>query len=81
MLRGPAAIGHPWPCRGYPGILPGCPLRNTCLRPSWFDGAPKIKSQIKNRATATPEREAAFPCGSGGATCSRMRCISQYIHH
>ncbi|WP_271044277.1 hypothetical protein, partial [Pseudomonas sp. VB3] len=40
-----------------------------CLRPSWFNGAPKIKikSQIKSRATATatamlkPGREAAFP--------------------
>ena len=35
------------------------------FRPSWFNEAPKIKSQIKNRATATPERGAAFPCGSG----------------
>ena len=51
-----------------PASMPGCPLRNTCLRPSWFNGAPKIKSQIKSRATATampkPGREAAFPCGS-----------------
>ncbi|WP_271044291.1 hypothetical protein, partial [Pseudomonas sp. VB3] len=47
---------------------------NTCLRPSWFNGAPEIKSQIKSRATAKqqqsnskataePEREAAFPVG------------------
>ncbi len=51
-----------------PASMPGCPLRNTCLRPSWFNGAPeiKIKSQIKSRATATakPGCEAAFPCGS-----------------
>ncbi len=50
-----------------PASMPGCPLRNTCLRPSWFNGAPeiKIKSQIKSRATAMPEREATFPpCGS-----------------
>ncbi|QHG22776.1 hypothetical protein GDV60_07910 [Pseudomonas sp. DTU12.1] len=80
MLRGPAAIGHPWPCRGYPGILPGCPLRNTCLRPSWFNGAPKIKSQIKSRATATtkPERAAAFPCGSWLA-CDSGVSADKYI--
>ena len=57
-----------------PTSMPGCPLRNTCLRPAWFNGAPKIKiksqikSQIKSRATATampkPGREAPFPCGS-----------------
>ena len=37
-----------------PASMPGCPLRNTCLRPAWFNGAPeiKIKSQIKNRAKA-----------------------------
>ncbi len=48
-----------------PASMPGYPLRNACLRPSWFNGAPEIKSQIKSRATATatamPEREAAFP--------------------
>ncbi|XOQ19557.1 MAG: hypothetical protein ACFWTR_02420 [Pseudomonas shahriarae] len=48
-----------------PASMPGCPLRNICLRPAWFNGAPeiKIKSQIKSRATATakPGREAAFP--------------------
>ncbi len=52
-----------------PASMPGCPLRNTCLRPTWFNGAPeiKIKSQITSRATATamPEREAAFPVGAG----------------
>ncbi|XOQ19531.1 MAG: hypothetical protein ACFWTR_02290 [Pseudomonas shahriarae] len=44
-----------------PASMPGCPLRNTCLRPAWFNGAP----QIKSRATAEPEREAAFPVGAG----------------
>ncbi len=46
-----------------PASMPGCPLRNTCLRPSWFNGAPeiKIKSQIKSRATAKPGCEAALP--------------------
>ncbi|WP_238582105.1 hypothetical protein, partial [Corynebacterium diphtheriae] len=68
-----------------PASMPGCPLRNTCLRPSWFNGAPeiKIKSQIKSRATATatatampkPEREAAFPLWE--LACLRWRCISR----
>ena len=40
-----------------PASMPGCPLRNTCLRPSWFDGAPKIKSQIKSRATAEQQQQ------------------------
>ena len=62
-----------------PASMPGCPLRNTCLRPSWFNGAPKIKikSQIKSRATATakPGREAAFPLWE--LACLRWRCISR----
>ncbi len=64
-----------------PASMPGCPLRNTCLRPSWFDGAHKIKSQIKNRATAPPERAVAFPCGSRqassckGQVCQRLPSI------
>jgi hypothetical protein len=33
LLRGPAAIGHPWPCAANPASMPGCPLRRTCTRP------------------------------------------------
>ncbi len=33
LLRGPAAIGHPWPCAAIPASMPGCPLRNACVRP------------------------------------------------
>jgi hypothetical protein len=63
---GPPRSAIPGRVAATPASMPGYPLRNTCLRPSWFNGAPeiKIKSQIKNRATAKPEREAAFPCGS-----------------
>jgi hypothetical protein len=66
---GPPRSAIPGRVAATPASMPGCPLRNTCLRPSWFNGAPeiKIKSQIKSRATATakPGREAAFPpCGS-----------------
>ena len=62
---GPPRSAIPGRVAATPASMPGCPLRNTCLRPSWFNGAPKIKSQIKSRATATatamPKREAAFP--------------------
>ncbi len=44
-----------------PASMPGCPLRNTCLRPSWFNGAPKIKIKSRATATAKPGREAAIP--------------------
>jgi len=33
LLRGPAAIGHPWPGAAIPASMPGCPLRNACVRP------------------------------------------------
>jgi hypothetical protein len=33
LLRGPAAIGHPWPRAAIPASMPGCPLRNACVRP------------------------------------------------
>ncbi|XOQ19936.1 MAG: hypothetical protein ACFWTR_04330 [Pseudomonas shahriarae] len=67
---GPPRSAIPGRVAATPASMPGCPLRNTCLRPAWFNGAPKIKikSQIKSRATATampkPGREAPFPCGS-----------------
>ena len=64
-----------------PASMPGCPLRNTCLLPSWFNGAPKIKikSQIKSRATATamPKREAAFPPVGAGLPA---KAVYQSIH-
>jgi hypothetical protein len=37
LLRGPAAIGHPWPGAANPASMPGCPLRRTSTRP--LDGA------------------------------------------
>src|SRR5476651_946515 len=33
LLRGPAAIGHPWPGAANPASMPGCPLRRTSTRP------------------------------------------------
>jgi hypothetical protein len=45
-----AATGHPWPEAANPASLPGYPRFKTCVRPAWFDGAPKIK--IKSRSKA-----------------------------
>jgi hypothetical protein len=30
-----------------PASMPGCPLRNTYVRPAWFNGAPRSKSKSK----------------------------------
>ncbi|GLH49014.1 hypothetical protein RS3R2_27000 [Pseudomonas lactis] len=35
------------PDGGSPGVLPGYPRIQACVRPAWFNGAPKIKSQIR----------------------------------
>ena len=33
-----AAKGHPWPSAANPASMPGCPLRNACVRPAWLMG-------------------------------------------
>ena len=52
----------PASCRGAHCAIPACGHRG-------FTG--RLRS--KARSTATPEREAAFPCGSGGATIRLAR--------
>ncbi len=52
-----AAKGHPWPSAANPASMPGCPLRNTFVQPSWFTGRP--------RSTSTARRPDSRP-GSGG---------------
>ena len=47
-----AAMGHPWPSAAKPASLPVSPLRNTCVRPAWFNGAPQIN--IKTAAAFGP---------------------------
>src|SRR5450830_463171 len=47
-----AVTGHPWPGTAKPASLPVYPLRNTCVRPAWFYGAPKIKSQRQSQSKA-----------------------------
>jgi hypothetical protein len=77
---GPPRSAIPGRVAATPASMPGCPLRNTCLRPSWFNGAPeiKIKSQIKNRATATARARSCIPLWE--LACLRWRYISQYIY-
>jgi len=43
LLRGPAAIGHPWPGAANPASMPGCPLRRTSSRP--LEGALRSKAE------------------------------------
>ncbi|SED38380.1 hypothetical protein SAMN04515675_0931 [Pseudomonas costantinii] len=45
-----AAMGHPWPSAAKPASLPVYPLHRAYLRPSWFNGAPKIKVKINSTA-------------------------------
>ncbi len=45
LLRGPAAIGHPWPCAANPASMPGCPLRRTCARP--LEGAVRQHQKLQ----------------------------------
>ena len=33
LLWGPAATGHPWPDRGWLGVLPRHPHNSTCVQP------------------------------------------------
>jgi len=67
LLRGPAAIGHPWPCAATPASMPGCPLRNTCERPAWFNGAPRSKSRAEQNRSKAEQQPSCFFCFSVGA--------------
>jgi hypothetical protein len=48
LLRGPAAIGHPWPGAATAASLPRCPLRNACVRP--LGKGQQIKIKVKSRS-------------------------------
>ena len=47
-----AAKGHPWPSAAIPASMPGCPLRNACVRTAWFNGASRSRSKARARARA-----------------------------
>ncbi|MGN8345886.1 DUF6124 family protein [Pseudomonas sp. SMV71] len=52
-------MGPPWPCAAIPASMPGCPLRNTCVRPLWLTGRPDQKQKQKQSKS-----EAAYLDGS-----------------
>ena len=66
LLRGPAAIGHPWPCAANPASMPGCPLRRTSTRP--LEGA--LRSRAEGELTlglmsGGNQKRMGFPVGAG----------------
>ncbi len=65
LLRGPAAIGHPWPCAANPASMPGCPLRRTSTRPP--EGAGRSKSKAQGELTL------GLMSGEGRVRCFALR--------
>jgi hypothetical protein len=51
LLRGPAAIGHPWPGAATAASLPRCPLRRTSTRP--LDEARNNPNRVEKFKEAT----------------------------
>jgi hypothetical protein len=49
LIQRAAAKGHPWPSAAKPASCRFARRINIEFRPAWFDGAPKIKSQIKSQ--------------------------------
>ena len=49
-LRGPAAMGHPWPSAANPASMPGCPLRQNRNEASRW--GKKIKSQSDSNSNS-----------------------------
>src|SRR5450830_30910 len=45
---------------GEPGVLPGYPRIQACVRPAWFYGAPKIKIKSRSRSKADQDQEPRF---------------------
>ncbi|SEO15984.1 hypothetical protein SAMN03159293_01937 [Pseudomonas sp. NFACC39-1] len=52
--------------RGYPGILPGCPLHNACVQPAWLTGRPRSTSTAR-RPYSRPDSwwDRVSPVGAG----------------
>src|SRR5690349_8861279 len=57
-------MGHPWPCAAIPASMPGCPLHNACVRPSWLTGPADQKQKRGGLRAELVLGETAFPCGS-----------------
>ena len=65
LLRGPAAIGHPWPGAASPASMPGCPLRRTSTRPP--EGAGRSESKAEGELTL------GLMSGEGRVRCFALR--------
>ena len=82
LLRGPAAIGHPWPGAASPASMPGCPLRRTSTRPP--EGAGRSKSKAEGELTlglmSGEGRRRCFALRRSDA-CSRRRPDSRPFTH
>ena len=65
LLRGPAAIGHPWPRAAIPASMPGCPLRNACVRPLEMGRVDQEqKPKPKPKQSQSQNQSQANTCGS-----------------
>ena len=69
LLRGPAAIGHPWPGAANPASMPGCPLRRTSSRP--LEGAGGSGSKAAGELTL------GLLSGVGDAALPLLFCRSE----
>ncbi len=65
-----AAKGHPWPSAANPASMPGCPLRNTFVQPSWLMGRPRSTSTAR-RPDSRPGSCGRTPIRSVGAKLAR----------
>jgi hypothetical protein len=61
---------HPWPSAANPASMPGCPLRNTFVQPSWLTGRPRSTSTAR-RPNSRPGSCGRTPIRSVGAKLAR----------
>ncbi len=67
-----AAKGHPWPSAAIPASMPGCPLRNACVRPAWFNGALRSRSKAKQSKAKQERRHVQYLWGCATAIASKL---------
>ncbi len=78
LLRGPAAIGHPWPGAANPASMPGCPLRRTCARP--LEGALRSKAEGEltlDLMSGGNQKRTRFPVGAGLLAMASVHSINR----
>jgi len=78
-----AAKGHPWPSAATSASMPRCPLRNTCVRPSWLTGRQNLRPPRGGLtaglalAGVHPSDLLSISCGS--KACSRGGLIADLL--